>query len=101
MTGHCRRIVSVLALTAVLLVPGALPALAHQHLTPLEWSAPGVVYVEARAQVEVALVEHRQSDPAGIHIAIIQSTSNPVLASASGFVVDPTGTVVTSGAITR
>jgi Trypsin-like peptidase domain len=99
MTGHCRRIVSVLALTAALLVPGALPALAHQHPTPLERSAPGVLYVEARAQVEVALVEHRQSDPAGVHIAIIQSTSNPVLASASGFVVDPTGTVVTSGAI--
>jgi Trypsin-like peptidase domain len=99
MTGHRRRILWIVALTAILLVLGVLPADAHQHPTPIERSAPGVVYVEARAQVDVALVEHRQSDPVGIHIAIIQSTSTPVLASASGFVVEPTGTIVSSGAI--
>jgi hypothetical protein len=99
MTGHRRRILWIVALTATLLVLGVRPAGAHQHPTPIERSAPGVVYVEARAQVDVALVEHRQSDPVGIHIAIIQSTSTPVLASASGFVVEPTGTIVTSGAI--
>jgi hypothetical protein len=101
MTGQRRRIPWVVALTVAFLVPGMVPAGAHTHPTPIERAAPGVVYVEARAEVEVALVEHRQADPAGVHIAIIQSTSNPVLASASGFVVDPTGTVVTSGAITQ
>jgi hypothetical protein len=100
MTGHRRRIPWVVAVTAVLLMP-AVPAGAHTHPTPIERAAPGVVYVEARAEVEVALVEHRQSDPGGIHIAIIQSTSNPLLGSASGFVVDPTGAIVTSGAITE
>ena len=51
-----------------------------------------MVYIEARAKVEVALIEHRQAgDPFGVHIGIIQSTWNPVLDTASGFVVDPTG----------
>jgi hypothetical protein len=101
MMGHRRRVPWVLALTAALLLPGTAPAGAHEHPTPIERAAPAVVYVEARAEVEVSLVEHRQSDPAGVHIAIIQSTSNPLLASASGFVVDPTGAIVTSGAITQ
>jgi hypothetical protein len=101
MMGHRRRIPWVLALTAALLLFGTAPAGAHEHPTPTERAAPAVVYVEARAEVEVSLVEHRQSDPAGVHIAIIQSTSNPLLASASGFVIDPTGAIVTSGAITQ
>jgi hypothetical protein len=101
MTSHRRRIPWVVALTAALLVPGTVPAGAHVHPTPTERAAPAVVYVEARAEVQVALVEHLQSDPGGVHIAIIQSTSNPVLATASGFVVDPTGTIVTSGALTQ
>ena len=99
MTGHSRRLL-VVALTAALLVPGTGPAGAHDHPTPTERAAPGVVFVEAGAEVEVSLVEHLQSDPGGVHIRIIQSTSMPVLASASGFVVDPTGAIVTSGAIT-
>src|SRR4051794_7973605 len=101
MTGHRHRILWVVALTAALLVPGSAPAGAHTHPTPIERSAPGVVWVEARATVEVALVEHRQSDPGGLHISITQSTSDPLLAWASGFVVEPTGSIVTSGAITK
>jgi Trypsin-like peptidase domain len=100
MTSSRRRLPWVVAFTAALLVPGAGPAGAHEHPTPTERAAPGVVYVEAGADVEVSLVEHLQSDPGGVHIRIIQSTAKPVLASASGFVVDPTGSVVTSGAIT-
>jgi hypothetical protein len=100
MTSPRRRLPWVVAFTAALLVPGAWPAGAHEHPTPTERAAPGVVYVEAGADVEVSLVEHLQSDPGGVHIRIIQSTAQPVLASASGFVVDPTGSVVTSGAIT-
>lgn len=102
MNGRQRRISWVVALTAAFLMQGALAAGAHTHPTPIERAAPAVVYVEARAQVEVALVEHRPvGDPNGVHIAIIQSTWTPALASASGFVIDPTGTIVTSGAITR
>jgi hypothetical protein len=101
MTGHRRRIPWIAALTAALLLSGTTPAGAHDHPTPTEKAAPGVVFVQAGAAVEVSLVEHLQSDPDGIHIKIIQSTSNPVLASASGFVVDPTGAIVTSGAITQ
>ncbi|WP_448621971.1 trypsin-like peptidase domain-containing protein [Geodermatophilus sp. URMC 65] len=100
MTAHRRRILFVVALAAALSLP-AVPAGAHEHPTPTERAAPGVVYVEARAKVEVALVEHLLSDPGGIHIRIIQSTSTPVLATASGFVVESTGTIVTTGAITQ
>jgi Trypsin-like peptidase domain len=100
MTGPRPRLRWVVAFTAALLVSGTGPAGAHEHPTPTERAAPGVVYVEAGADVEVSLVEHLQSDPGGVHIRIIQSTAQPVLASASGFVVDPTGSVVTSGAIT-
>ena len=99
MTGHRRRLSWVVALTVVLLVPAA-PAAAHEHPTPTERAAPAVVWVEARAEVEVSLVEHLLDDPGGVHIRIVQSTSRPVLSSASGFVVDPTGAVVTDGAIT-
>jgi hypothetical protein len=100
MTSSRRRLPWVVAFTAALLVSGAGPAGAHEHPTPTERAAPGVVYVEAGADVEVSLVEHLQSDPGGVHIRIIQSTAEPVLAAASGFVVDPTGSVVTTGAIT-
>jgi hypothetical protein len=96
MTSSRRRLPWVVAFTAALLVLGAGSAGAHEHPTKTELAAPGVVYVQAGARVEVSLVEHQRPEP---HITIIQSTSNPVLASASGFVVDPTGAVVTSGAI--
>ena len=99
MTGPRRRLRWVVAFTAALLVSGTGPAGAHEHPTPTERAAPGVVYVEAGADVEVSLVEHLQSDPGGVHIRIIQSTAKPVLGAASGFVVDPTGSVVTSGGI--
>jgi hypothetical protein len=98
MTGHRRRIPWVVAIAAAVLVPAA-PAAAHEHPTPTERSAPGVVWVEARAQVEVSLVEHLLSDPGGVHIRIVQSTWSPLLGSASGFVVSPNGAVVTSGSI--
>jgi hypothetical protein len=100
MTSPRRRLLWVAALATALLLQGTGSAGAHEHPTPTERAAPGVVYVEAGAEVEVSLVEHLQSDPGGVHIRIIQSTAEPVLASASGFVVDPTGSVVTSGAIT-
>ncbi|MFP5346746.1 MAG: zinc-ribbon domain-containing protein [Actinomycetes bacterium] len=102
MTRHRRRMSWGVGLTAAaVLLSGTSPASAHQHPTPLERAAPGVVFVQAQAQVDVALVQHRQArDPSGIHIVITQSTSHPVMASASGFVVERTGAVVTTGSIT-
>ncbi len=104
MSGHPNRRfpLAVAAVTLALLAASTSAAQAHTHPTPTERASPGVVYIEARATVEVALIEHRQvGDPSGIHIAIKQSTWNPVLDTASGFVVDPTGAIVTTGAVTR
>ncbi|HEX8971257.1 MAG TPA: hypothetical protein VF825_06845, partial [Oryzihumus sp.] len=101
MTGRRSRYIyaGVAVVLALALGPAPL-AWAHTHPTPTERAAPAVVWVEARAQVEVALIEHRPvGDPSGVHIGIIQSTWNPVLASASGFAVDPSGVVVTTGAL--
>jgi len=101
MTGRRSRYIYAGVAVVVAPVHGPAPfAWAHKHPTPTERAAPAVVWVEARAQVEVALIEHRPvGDPSGVHIGIIQSVWNPVLASASGFAVDPSGVVVTTGAL--
>ncbi|MGZ4634039.1 hypothetical protein [Oryzihumus sp.] len=101
MTGRRSRYIYAGVAVVLALVLGPAPlAWAHKHPTPTERAAPAVVWVEARAQVEVALIEHRPvGDPSGVHIGIIQSVWNPVLASASGFAVDPSGVVVTTGAL--
>ena len=102
MSGHrnYRCLLFVAALTLGFMAAGLPSAAAHTHPTPIERASPAVVYVEARAIVDVALIEHRQAgDNFGVHIGIIQSAWDPVLASGSGFVVDPTGVIVTSGAI--
>ncbi|MDF2145364.1 trypsin-like peptidase domain-containing protein [Knoellia sp. p5-6-4] len=89
-------------MTLAVLVGSASAGLAHTHPTPIERAAPAVVFVEARAKVEVALIEHRTSpDAAGVHIGVAQTTWNPVLATASGFVVDPNGAIVTTGAVVK
>jgi hypothetical protein len=102
MSGHrkYRCLLFVGALTLGFLAAGLPSATAHTHPTPIELAAPAVVYVEARAIVDVALIEHRQAgDNFGVHIGIVQSEWNPVLASSSGFVVDPTGVIVTTAAV--
>ncbi len=105
MFGHrfSRRLLVAAAVTLGVVVAGGVPgAVAHTHPTPIERAAPAVVFIEARALVDVALIEHhQQGDPSGVHIGIIQSTWNPVLASASGFVVDPNGAIVTAAAVTK
>ena len=94
------QLVAVATVTTGLLLVGSLPAVAHDHPTPLERAAPGVVYVEARAKVDVSLIEHRGAgDPSGVHIGVFQSSWTPVLDRASGFTVAPDGTIVTTGAI--
>jgi hypothetical protein len=80
-------------------VPGAQ---AHTHPTPIERAAPAVVFIEAREHVEVTLIEHDLvPDRHGIHVHVFEDTSEPLLDTASGFFVDPSGTVVTTGALLR
>jgi hypothetical protein len=99
--GRVGPLLAVGAVTAALLSTGIPSAQAHKHPTPIERAAPGVVYVQAAPRVDVAIIEHRpKADPSGVHIGITQSTWNPVVATASGFVVDPSGATVTTGAVT-
>jgi hypothetical protein len=99
MTGHRnRRLLLAAAVTTAAIVVAVQPARGHTHPTPIERAAPGVVVVETRAVVEVSLIEHRTTaDEAGVHIGVHNSTWNPVLGRASGFTVDPTGGIVTTG----
>ena len=102
MSGHrgYRCGLFVAAVVVGLLAVGVPSASAHTHPTPIERAAPAVVYVEARAVVQVALIEHHQAgDSFGVHIGVVQSAWNPVLAAGSGFVVDPSGVIVTTAAI--
>jgi hypothetical protein len=83
---------------AASLTVAAPPAYAHTHPTPVELDSPGVVYVETRARVEISLIEHNRH---GKHIGLIQRTYEPLLATGSGFAVDPVGDIVTSGLVVR
>ncbi|HEV7196419.1 MAG TPA: hypothetical protein VGN19_10795, partial [Pedococcus sp.] len=83
-----------------LLAVGVSSGQAHTHPTATERAAPAVVFIEAKAHVEVTLVEHDLfSDAHGVHVHVFQDTSEPVLDTASGFFVDPNGTIVTTGAL--
>lgn len=74
------------------------PALAHHHPTPVELDSPGVVFVQTVARVNISLIEHNRL---GRHIALVQRTYSPVLATGSGFAVDPAGAIVTSAAVVQ
>jgi hypothetical protein len=102
MSGHQRhRLLPLVAAISLGLMPvGVSAAVAHQHPTPIERAAPAVVFIEARARVEVALIEHHTGpEKRAVHISIVQSTWNPLLDTASGFFVDPNGTIVTTGGL--
>src|SRR5438132_8254349 len=71
-------------------------ASAHTHPTKTTAGAAFSVGVETRARVDIALIEHNRL---GRHIGLVQRTYSPVLAAGSGFAVDPSGVIVTSGAI--
>ena len=85
-------LVSIWYLIAVV---GAGPAQAHDHPTPVELDAPGVVQVQTYGQVSISLIEHNR---AGAHIGLTQRTYTPLLRSGSGFAVDASATIVTSPA---
>lgn len=89
--------------TAALLGAGLLvwvaaePAVAHTHPTPVELDAPAVVQVRTDAVVNISLIEHHKAgDPP--HIRLFRGTYRVPLSTNSGFAVDPTGAIVTTGA---
>jgi hypothetical protein len=85
---------TALAGAAVLLLATATPAGAHTHPTPVELAMPAVVQVRTDAVVNISLVEHARGGP---HIGLLQQTYRVPLMTSSGFAVDPTGSVVTTG----
>ena len=104
MSGHQRHHLLPLALATSVgaMALGISTAQAHSHPTPIERAAPAVVFIEARAHVEVTLIEHDLfPDKHGIHVHVFPYTSDPLLDTASGFFVNPSGTVVTTGALLR
>jgi hypothetical protein len=93
------RILLLIALVAAnlaLLGPGARPAVAHTHPTPVETDAPAVVRVETSVRVSISLMEH---DRHGKHIGLYQRTYTPVLQKGSGFAVNPSGVIVAAGGV--
>jgi hypothetical protein len=94
-----RRAVLLAALAAItlaLLGPGARPAAAHDHPTPVELAEPAVVRVETAVQVNISLIEH---DRGGKHIGLFQKVYEPVMTKGSGFAVDPSGVIVAAGGV--
>jgi hypothetical protein len=94
-----RRAVLLAALAATtlaLLGPGAGPAAAHDHPTPVELAEPAVVRVETALQVNISLIEH---DRGGKHIGLFQKVYEPVMTKGSGFAVDPSGVIVAAGGV--
>jgi hypothetical protein len=94
-----RRVLLLVALAAMALAPlgpGARPAAAHDHPTPVELAEPAVARVETSAQVNISLIEH---DRGGKHIGLYQKTYEPVMQKGSGFAVDPSGVIVAAGGV--
>src|SRR5919202_6927742 len=89
----CFRAAVLAAGSAVVVVATGGPAVAHEHPTPIELDAPAVVRIQTYVRVSISLIEHNQR---GIHIGLVQRTYMPLLASGTGFAVDPTGAVVTA-----
>jgi hypothetical protein len=95
MTRHrVARAAVILSVACGLVTLGMPQASAHVHPTPKDLTGPGVVYIESGYHVEIALIEHgiRTS-----HINLIKRSYDPVLLTGSGFAVDPSAVIVTTG----
>lgn len=79
-----------------LTVLSAAPASAHKHPTPVELDSPAVVFVQTSAKVDISLIDHNRFTG---EVHLFQRTYSPVLATGSGFAVDPSGTIVTAGGV--
>ncbi|GAA3397264.1 hypothetical protein [Cryptosporangium minutisporangium] len=96
-----RLTAAVLAVCVSALTLGiATPAQAHKHPTPVELISPAVVRIMTYGKVSISLIEHNFQGPSGNDISLVQRSYQPMLGTGSGFVVNPSGTIVTSPAVT-
>lgn len=96
-----RLTAAVLAVCVSALTLGiATPAEAHKHPTPAELISPAVVRIVTYGQVSISLIEHDFRGSTTNDISLVQRSYQPQLATGSGFVVNPSGTIVTSPSVT-
>ncbi|MFG1926320.1 trypsin-like peptidase domain-containing protein [Cryptosporangium sp. NPDC048952] len=96
-----RLTAAVLAVGVTALTLGiATPAEAHKHPTPVELISPAVVRIMTYGKVSISLIEHNFRGSTGNDISLVQRSYQPLLATGSGSVVNPSGTIVTSPTVT-
>ncbi|SHN36809.1 trypsin-like peptidase domain-containing protein [Cryptosporangium aurantiacum] len=96
-----RLTAAVLAVCVSALTLGiATPAEAHKHPTPAELIAPAVVRIMTYGKVSISLIEHNFRGSTGNDISLVQRSYQPMLGTGSGFVVNPSGTIITSPTVT-
>lgn len=96
-----RLTAAVLAVCVSALTLGvASPAEAHKHPTPVQLVSPAVVRIMTYGKVSISLIEHNSLGATGNDISLVQRSYQPMLATGSGFVVNPSGTIVTSPTVT-
>jgi hypothetical protein len=96
-----RLTAAVLAVCVSALTLGiATPAEAHKHPTPVELISPAVVRIMTYGKVSISLIEHNFRGSTGNDISLVQRSYQPQLSTGSGFVVNPSGTIVTSPTVT-
>ncbi|TQS46297.1 zinc ribbon domain-containing protein [Cryptosporangium phraense] len=78
----------------------ASPAQAHKHPTPVQLISPAVVRIMTYGKVSISLIEHNFRGSTGNDISLVQRSYEPLLATGSGAVVNPSGTIVTSPTVT-
>src|ERR1051325_6113943 len=67
----------------------ATPAEAHKHPTPVELISPAVVRIMTYGKVSISLIEHNFRGSTGNDISFVQRSYQPLLATGSGSVVNP------------
>jgi hypothetical protein len=92
--------VLAVCVTAAITLGFASPAEAHKHPTPVQLISPAVVRIMTYGRVSISLIEHNSLGLTGKDIQLVQRSYTPLLATGSGFVVNPTGVIVTSPAVT-
>ena len=92
--------VVAVCVTAAITLGFASPAQAHKHPTPVQLISPAVVRILTYAKVSISLIEHNSLGATGNDIKLVQRSYSPLLATGSGFVVNPTGVIVTSPTVT-
>ena len=92
--------VLAVCVTAAITLGFASPAEAHKHPTPVQLISPAVVRIMTYAKVSISLIEHNFRGATGNDITLVQRSYQPLLTAGSGFVVNPSGVIVTSPSVT-